>query len=168
MTHFATLISPTDLFSGFVKYLSTKLLAEEIYEQEDIDEMNPYDLVCEAIHWCENKVRRDVENIMFELDNNSCSPDVPFDMKDAGNWLGPQSHNGISFIGFIGGGDCEEPVAFIVYHDGIDFRGYVPTMGNSFDIENKAAYVRKKGSAPRDFDIAEMKEDIMGRIQVRN
>lgn len=44
------------------------------------------------------------------------------------------------FSGHTAGGDWEELLFFIIYYDGEQMRGYVPTPGNVFDLPEKAAF----------------------------
>lgn len=54
---------------------------------------------------------------------------------------GPQSVNtGLVFVGCTAGGDWEVPVFFIIYWDGKKLRAYVPTDGNTWNTDTKAAY----------------------------
>lgn len=48
--------------------------------------------------------------------------------------------NGLTFCGFEAGGDWEFPVFFIIYWDGKQLRGYVPSDGNMWNTDSKQAY----------------------------
>lgn len=48
--------------------------------------------------------------------------------------------NGIPYAEVIFGGDWETPVMGFIYWDGKNFRGYLPTYGNSFNAKAKAAF----------------------------
>jgi len=48
--------------------------------------------------------------------------------------------HGLTFWGFLAGGDWEMPVFAICYFDGKKLRGYVPTGGNPWNRKTKQAY----------------------------
>lgn len=48
--------------------------------------------------------------------------------------------NGLTYWGFLAGGDWEHPVYWIVYWDGKKLRAYVPTHGNPWNRKTKKAY----------------------------
>jgi len=97
-----------------------------------------------------SKVTDDLSKIVVDSENVDISGDFNYhrDEKDPDysekdnniDLLGYQVINGISFIGGAMGGDWEEPVYFIIYWDGKNLRGYIPTKGNTFNIECKAAF----------------------------
>lgn len=47
--------------------------------------------------------------------------------------------NGLTFYGFMAGGDWEFPVFMIIYYDGKKLRGYTPSYGNSVNLDFKSA-----------------------------
>jgi len=66
-----------------------------------------------------NKIEHDEENF-----------DIIGDIKTA---------DGVPFIQGQFGGDWEAAIFFVVYWDGKEFRGYIPTKGNAFDRFRKIA-----------------------------
>jgi hypothetical protein len=71
---------------------------------------------------------------------------------------------------FWAGGDWEYPVCFILYWDGKQLRGYIPTKGNAFDKKNKMAYGNEDDGRDTDdynkevsYDL--LVEDILNRIK---
>lgn len=48
--------------------------------------------------------------------------------------------SGLTFWGMYAGGDWEAPVFFIVYWDGKEIRGYIPTKGNTWNTKTKEAF----------------------------
>lgn len=50
-----------------------------------------------------------------------------------------QIANGVPYIQGEMGGDWESPIFFVIYWDGKELRGYIPTKGNSFDRFRKIA-----------------------------
>lgn len=79
-----------------------------------------------------NKVVFDMEN--YESNNNSGNePD--------GNLMGLHTlENGLTLMGFYAGGDWEFPLFFIVYWDCKSLRGYIPSYGNTYNIDFKTAF----------------------------
>lgn len=170
MSRFAASIAVHEIKPKLVEYLVPKMLKAEICEQEDLDEWDEDETIISGFGECAIKAFNDLCKIDFSLENMTLSPRDAFglttEMSKA--WLGPQQFGDITVIGFMGGGDWEEPVAFVVYWDGKDFRGYVPTNGNSFDVKSKAAIgTAPSGSIARPFDVEAMKEDVMARIKIR-
>lgn len=47
---------------------------------------------------------------------------------------------GIPYFWAMAYGECDCPVGFMIYFDGKDFRGYIPTYGNSFNPKTKSAF----------------------------
>lgn len=97
--------------------------------------------------------------------------------------------SGLTFWGMVAGGDWEPPVYFILYWDGKNVRGYVPTEGNLWNTDTNMAFgndpetdyanVKKRwpefipeGVEPEDYDdvnldnynITAMLADIQDRI----
>ena len=48
--------------------------------------------------------------------------------------------NGLVALFINGGGDWESPLEYIIYFDGTELRGYVPTAGNPWNTKNNKAY----------------------------
>ena len=95
--------------------------------------------------------------------------------------------NGLTFYGFEIGGDWEFPVYVIIYFDGKELRGYIPTKGNVFDKKYKQAYGNSENirniseeernrlidieediiSSDGEFNFSELKKDIENRIKFK-
>lgn len=60
--------------------------------------------------------------------------------------------NGLTYLGVCCGGDWEQPLFYIVYYDGTKLRGYVPTEGNHWNTDTKAAYGNNQGGYGEDED----------------
>lgn len=86
------------------------------------------------------KVLEDIKSyVNFDLEN--CSSSSLYGKSiDGKNLMNYQSINDLSFLGYTAGGDWEHPLFFIVYYDGNELRGYVPTCGNVFYLPEKAAF----------------------------
>jgi len=81
------------------------------------------------------QVKKDILKIQFDFENSFIEPE---------DWMGHINLVGfhelhIPFLGCMAGGDWEEPVFFIIYHDGKKFRGYVPVCGNVFNRDTNEA-----------------------------
>lgn len=48
--------------------------------------------------------------------------------------------NGLTFLGTVMGGDWEIPAIVIYYYDGKNIRAYVPTYGNTVNVDFKTAF----------------------------
>jgi hypothetical protein len=138
------------------------------------------------------KVRKDIGKVEFDFENYEFEPDNAY--AGSGPIVGWRTHeNGLPYFGVIAGGDWELPVFFIVYWDGKELRGYVPTDGNTWNTDTKKAYgngengedgINMKKRWPEEFDEREASEletdscpdcdpakilvDIGNRIQVRS
>lgn len=90
------------------------------------------------------KALKDLEKITFDFENIESSKTgsaITSVGPDAIAFAGINTlPNGLTYCGMIAGGDWETPVYFIIYHDGKDFRGYVPEVGNTFNPKTRSAY----------------------------
>lgn len=77
-------------------------------------------------------VEKDLQKVEFDCEN-VCS-----DADELGGYH--TLPNGMSYLGVFAGGDWETAVFFIIYWDGKQLRGYVPTNGNCFNTTTKQAY----------------------------
>ncbi len=95
--------------------------------------------------------------------------------------------NGLTFCGCFAGGDWEQPVFFIIYHDGKDFRGYIPEDGNPYNTDTGNPYGNEEEadevnfnkrfphlSDPMGFDVDDcmfewdkIKQDILNRFEIK-
>ena len=73
------------------------------------------------------KAKKDLEKIYFDIE------EILYDGIKV-------SATGIPFFWIMAYGECNCPVAFMLYFDGKDFRGYIPTYGNSFNPKTKTAF----------------------------
>lgn len=170
MPRYAAKIERDEIKTKLYSYLTPKMLAEDLCEQVDLNAWNEDDTIIYGFEECAIKAANDLHKIDFSLENMTLNPENAFglDTKQAQDWLGSQTIGDLTVIGCLGGGDWEEPVAFVIYFDGNDFRGYVPTQGNSFDIKSKAAIgTAPAGAIAREFDVEAMKADVASRILVR-
>ena len=172
MARCATRIPVTDIKQKLYDFLAIKMLKGELCEQQDLDEWSQEDAIIYGFSEYCIKAFNDLCKVNFSLENMTLDPGEPygdFTVDMAREWLGPQAIGDLTFIGCMGGGDWEDPVAFIIYWDGKTFRGYVPAEGNSYDLASKAAIgSAPEGAVERTFDVTAMKTDVAARISVRN
>lgn len=103
----------------------------EIQKQIDLDDSPNWARLTKTIIKDLSKVNFDTENISIEDD---------YGWKDDNNLLGYQKlDNGMVFMGCNCGGDWETALYFIIYFDGKKLRGYIPTKGNTWNINTKEA-----------------------------
>lgn len=94
-----------------------------------------------------------IEDFTVDFDFENCDyyhpdiPNFPPDMIGFQNWLP------FPFFGFIAGGDWELSVYCIIWHDGTNFRGYIPEPGNLYNRLTMEAYGnRDEGEDSDDVD----------------
>lgn len=77
--------------------------------------------------------------------------------------------NGLPVIFLNAGGDWQYPVCMCLYWDGKNIRGYIPTKGNVFNVEEKCAYENEEDSE-REVGLKcnpkEIEEDIVETIKI--
>jgi len=100
------------------------------------------------------QVSGDLSVVQFDTEN------VEWHKKDAYGDFGEvagfnTTPGGLTYLGVTAGGDWESPLLFILYWDGIQLRGYVPTDGNTWNTDTKTAY----GSAQEVMDDEDKAED---------
>ena len=83
------------------------------------------------------RIKKDLAKCDFDLENVNTRP----------NDFGPDGlmgyrtlENELSYLGISAGGDWELPVFFIIYWDGKELRGYIPTKGNPYNTDTKKPY----------------------------
>lgn len=87
------------------------------------------------------QVERDFMHIHSSGENFSMGAENHWGRKSPNSHLyGFHEIDGFSFFGFGACGDWEVAVFYIVYFDGKQFRGYVPTEGNTFNRTTQSAY----------------------------
>jgi hypothetical protein len=173
MARFAPDITPESLRDIALAICTRRLLSSEDWEQQDVDDMTsrePMGIVTHAmVEGLLGKAYKDIAKVDFDLENlyvGAPREDTSWhaSLKE---FLGFHRTGNLSFLGCLGGGDWQDPVAFVLYHDGKDLRGYVPTDGNSFVLATKKAAEANGGTQPRPFDVPAMISDVGARIQVR-
>ena len=83
-------------------------------------------------------MEKDLGKVDFSSENASIKPSYG---KEFGDIVGFHTlPNGVPYLGVVAGGDWECPLLFVIYWDGKELRGYVPTDGNSWNKVTKAAY----------------------------
>lgn len=70
--------------------------------------------------------------------NDLCKVDASFENVEFVDFR--MGNNGVPYLWFYFGGDWEIPVYAMLYFDGSNIRGYLPTKGNTFNRRCKAAF----------------------------
>lgn len=87
------------------------------------------------------KVAKDISKIIFDNENNYVNNSSTPLIDERNPLLGIHTlDNGLTFLGCMAGGDWESPIFFVIYHDGKDFRGYIPSYGNVYNLDFKTAF----------------------------
>ena len=95
-----------------------------------------------------SKLEKDLKKVAFDTENFLYEDEED---EDFGNHIGFHTiENGLSFWVCAMGGDWEYPVHFIIYFDGSDLRGYIPTNGNPYNRATKEAYGNDDDSDEKD------------------
>lgn len=173
MARYANRIEPERLREIVLAEATRRLLSSDDWEQEDVDDMNSRDPMGVFTHALQEegvgRVVKDISKIDFSMENlyvGAPREDTSWHatLRD---FLGFRKIGDLTILGCLAGGDWEEPVAFVVYHDGKDLRGYVPTEGNSFVLSRKAAADASANQEARAFDVVAMLADVANRITLR-
>jgi hypothetical protein len=86
------------------------------------------DFIVNMLHYdMLKKVCQDWSKIYFDLENTDVEG---FNV----------TTSGVPYVRITAGGDWETPVACIIYYDGKQFRGYVPSTGNTYNTKAKSAF----------------------------
>lgn len=94
---------------------------------EEIKNMNTHDWGTLIFNLkCSNQsLEKDFEKVNFDGENNECKFYI---------------HNSVAFALGWAGGDWECAVMYFVYHDGKNFRCYIPEAGNFYNVLGKVAF----------------------------
>lgn len=69
MPRYAARIAPEEIKAKLISYLVPKMLAEEICEQEDLDEWSEDSVIIHGFEECATKACNDLNKINFSLEN---------------------------------------------------------------------------------------------------
>ena len=121
-------ISKDEFISNMAKVYKEHCREGDDADRFDNKKITPAQFIS-MISWNKNapkRLRDDLNKIEHDEENIDGIGDIKF-------------ADGIPFIQGQFGGDWEIPIFFIIYWDGKEFRGYIPTKGNSFDRFRKIA-----------------------------
>jgi hypothetical protein len=112
-----------------LKTMLFNLAVKNDFEEEigDLDIDDPDFIVGMLHHDMLKKVCQDWSKIDFDLENTDVEG---FNTTTAG----------VPYVVLTAGGDWETPVTCIIYYDGKQFRGYVPSTGNTYNAKAKIAF----------------------------
>lgn len=155
MPRFAPVMSVDDFKSTLVS-TALKNDFETEYNKLDLNDPHCYEDICMFLYNQLPEIAKDWSKIQFDCEN----------MMLEGFESTPL---GIPYVRLLCGGDWESPVHAIIYFDGKNFRGYVPTKGNTFNPKTKVAYGNEMDDEDYDpqVDYAALNADIAARIQPR-
>lgn len=132
----------TDLLATYVS--GSKDLLED-YEMKPENEASTLNLTWRALldqgdeYGLFSKVWKDWSKIKFSAENMTLKPKEFIVTGD--HIVGLHTlPSGLTYLGVLMGGDWEEPLFGIIYHDGQTFRGYIPNDGNIFNKDTKTAF----------------------------
>jgi len=83
-------------------------------------------------------VEKDLKKVKFDAENLESEPQGRIPDKKVMGYHTLAS--GLTFCGFMAGGDWEIPLFFIIYWDGEKLRGYIPEDGNCYHKKLKTAF----------------------------
>lgn len=117
----------------------------------------------EILHTCDNNIAdgnkfgADVENLLIGTNGDFC--EYEDDEGDIGQHLmGLQTlHNGLTFYGYMAGGDWECPVYIIIYYDGKKLRAYTPSYGNCVNLDCHTAF-GSEGNAEKEINYEKLEK----------
>jgi len=106
----------------FTKNLTADELRDLIWDAEEENSCYGNPLTCLT-----PTVEKDLKKVHFDTENINKTGYVTLP-------------NGFSYLGVMAGGDWEQFVFFIIYHDGKKLRGYVPKKGNLWNTDTNRSY----------------------------
>lgn len=142
----AVIISATELEAKIIKKATTL--------DEDADDLHS---AVVALVYNDSKIRKDLSKVDFDFENIDVGEDCLLC-----NTGFNQLSNGFTYLLCAAGGDWETPVGFIIYWDGKVLRGYIPTLGNTFNLKYKCAFGSEENYAD-DYD--EVCEEIFDEFE---
>ena len=82
-------------------------------------------------------IEEDLKKVEFDTENLEFEEGEGYSRGKTGFRTLP---NGLTILGVTAGGDWEAPIYFILYSDGKELRGYIPTDGNIWNTDTNQAY----------------------------
>jgi hypothetical protein len=123
----ASIISPEELEEKICKL--GKSYGTKETEYNSLLYSSVFQILCE-----DRQIQNDLSKITFDFEN--------LDVEDEAyeNTGFHTLDNGFSFLFGMASGDWECAIGFIIYWDGKKLRGYIPTLGNTFNLKKKCAF----------------------------
>lgn len=120
------------------------------------------------------KANKDFNKIHMVFDEHSY--DTEFAQKkygkdsDISKVVGPNSIGSLNYLGVLYGSPDRSLDEFfaIIYHDGRSIRAYIPTNGNTWDVDSKEIWDKSLGRNPRKFDVGAMFLEIKKEFKERD
>lgn len=111
-------------------------------EVDDVERPDTYsDEIALVLIEEDSNVQKDLKFI-FDTENLTTDPTLVFGgFPEINNLLGFNiTPFGMPYLGIQAGGDWEFPLFFIIYFDGKKFRAYMPSYGNTVNLDCKTAF----------------------------
>ncbi|MCF8299087.1 MAG: hypothetical protein K9J13_16180 [Saprospiraceae bacterium] len=134
------------------RYFTPITIQELKIKIEEAQKAKEEDSYFDCYLWGEltSQIQKDLKKVEFDFENVTCEKehewlderyaDEPINCAQ-NQFLGYNIlSNGLSFLGFLAGGDWECPVHFIIYWNGKKLRSYIPNKGNYWNTDTKQAY----------------------------
>lgn len=141
---------------------------EELQKAVELEDNEAMYRALEVLHTCDNliiagnKFNADVENLIIGTNGNFCEYEE--EDNDIGEPLiGLQTlPNGLTFYGYMAGGDWECPVFLIIYFDGKKLRSYTPAYGNCVNLDCHTAF-GSEGNSKKNIDYEKLEAKYIKR-----
>lgn len=141
---------------------------KELQKAVELEDNQAMYRALEVLHTCDrlivagNKFNADVKNLLIGANGHVC--ECAYDDNDIGEPLiGLQTlPNGLTFYGYMAGGDWEYPVFLIIYFDGKKLRSYTPAYGNCVNLDCHTAF-GSEGDSKKNIDYEKLKAKYIKR-----
>ena len=164
MPRYAAAISEQDLVDKILKAYNDFYLADGMIDSPVTNHLEmQYGFVCLS-----PQLTKDLSKIQFD-EENRCTGMHCFTSNTPDIMEAHTTSTGVTYYGCMAGGDWENPIYFIIYWDGKQLRGYIPTRGQCYDVKSKAAYGSGEEEEPEEceHDPVELLADIESRIEIK-
>lgn len=119
--------------------LEEKIIACAQKIDVDVDDLHS---ALEVLVYENARINKDLSKVDFDFENIDVGDDCYLS-----NTGFHTLSNGFTYLLCAAGGDWETPVGFIIYWDGKQLRGYIPTLGNTFNLKYKCAFGSEENHA---------------------
>lgn len=137
----ATKISKEDFFQKIVSlHKESEEYQDYLDEDFNYDDFSETDIYFEVLMES-SRIKKDLAKVKFDGENWQFSLEEMHKEEGEEPLVGVHAlENGLTFLGGYAGGDWECPVFFIIYLYGKSLRGYIPSYGNTYNLDFKTAF----------------------------